>query len=229
MTTKRNLVSKMFMSIITTGLFATALTACKDELKDEAFNADNTETFVFTNLEQYGYAVPVKVNVEGDWKVDLKFADEDHMFCYAYPDHGHGPATIKLCMLDNWTNERNAGEMTIVDLGNPNNNKVYPLNQKCNLDYGCFTRAANDSTETKPKANAGDRNFGVGYGYNVTAQPGNGAVSLNPIIKLEALKATEGCGAGISSNSKINVDQFSARSIVELANKLTFSSNIKGS
>ena len=89
MTTKRNLVSKMFMSIITAGLFATALTSCKDELKDEAFSADGTATFAFTNLEQYSYSVPVKVDVEGDWKVDLKFTDDDHMFCYVYPNGYH--------------------------------------------------------------------------------------------------------------------------------------------
>ena len=105
MTTKRNMANKMFMNILATGITATALTACKDELKVETFNATSTETFAFTNLEQYSYTAPVKVDVEGDWKVDLKFADADHMFCYAYPDHGHGPATIQLCMLDNWTNE----------------------------------------------------------------------------------------------------------------------------
>ena len=73
------------------------------------------------------------------------------MFCYVYPDHGHGPATIKLCMLDNWTNERNAGKMTIVDQNNPKNNKVYPLDQKCNLDYGRFTRGESDTTEMPPR------------------------------------------------------------------------------
>ena len=89
MKTKRYLASKMFMNILVTGITATVLTACKDDLKVETFNATGTVTFAFTNLEQYSYVVPVKVDVEGDRKVDLKFTDNDHMFCYVYPDGYH--------------------------------------------------------------------------------------------------------------------------------------------
>ncbi len=54
MTTKKNLVKSMFMSILTAGVFAFGFTACSDELNNEAndFNAPETESFEFTNLEQ---------------------------------------------------------------------------------------------------------------------------------------------------------------------------------
>jgi len=67
MTTKKNLVKSMFMSILTAGVFTFGFTACSDELNNEAndFNAPEAESFEFTNLEQYSYSVPVQVNVQG--------------------------------------------------------------------------------------------------------------------------------------------------------------------
>ena len=54
MTTKKNLVKSMFMSILTAGVFTFGFTACSDELNNEAndFNAPEAESFEFTNLEQ---------------------------------------------------------------------------------------------------------------------------------------------------------------------------------
>lgn len=236
MATKKNMVSKMFMNVLTAGIFTTAFTACHDDLKNEAFDTTESEIFSFTNLEQWGYTVPVKVNVEGDWKIDLKFANSDREFCYAYPDHGHGPATINLCVLDNWTDDRNSGEMTIVDLSNPKNNKVYALGQKCNLDNIRLTRGDDGSQEApeapEATAPAGDRNFGVGYGYNVSKEPGNGAISRNPIISLEKVRSAraDGCNVTTSNTSAIiRVEQYGASSINELTRKMEISSEIKGS
>ena len=138
------MVKQVLMSIITAGMFTFGFSACSDELDNEARDmaAPQSECLQFTNLEQYSHSVPVEVSAKGDWTIDLQFEDEDHQFCYVYPRQGHGPATVKLYMLDNWTETRNNGTMTISDLGNPNNNKVIALQQKCNLDnrqYG-FTR-----------------------------------------------------------------------------------------
>ena len=93
-------------------------TACNDDLASEIRSLDDyfagNDDASLENLEQYSYTVPFEVTAEGNWRVDLSF-NEGHQICYALPDHGHGPTQIKLCVLDNWTDERRTGEMTITD------------------------------------------------------------------------------------------------------------------
>ena len=144
MTTNKNLVKQVLMSILTAGIFGFGFTACSDDLNEsgyEGFNA-GVNSFEYQNLEQYSYTVPVQVDCEGAWKIDLKFNDPYNHFCYALPSEGVGPQTIKLCMLDNWTDERNEGEMTITDEENPTNSKTFRLSQKCNLDNQVSTESA---------------------------------------------------------------------------------------
>ena len=247
MTTKKNLVKTMFMNILTAGVFATAFTACNDDLNNEAngFNAPETESFELTNLEQYSYSVPVQVNAQGDWQIDLQFCDENHHFCYALPDHGHGPATVELCMLDNWTDTRNEAKMMIRDLSNSNNNKTFHLMQKCNLDNPNYTRAmtraktrgeGGEEKEAEQEAeqeikNEGSITTAVGYGYNVNAEPGIKAISSNPIIALRKLeKSNEDYGPKFRKGEfTINVESYAASSIEEISSTMTASSTLKGS
>ena len=118
MKTKKNLVKTMLMSILTAGTFGMGMTACSDDLNE--FGTAATETAVagsdLMNLEQHSYTVPVEIQNEGAWKVDFRFSDDNRHFCYALPAEGVGPQTIKLCVLDNWTDERNAAEMVITDM-----------------------------------------------------------------------------------------------------------------
>ena len=236
MTTKKNLVMSMFMNILTAVIFATAFTACSDDLNNEADTYKASESTELMNLEQYSYSVPVKVNVDGDWTVDFKFEDKKNSFCYALPDHGHGPATIKLCMLDNWTEQRNEAKMIIRDM-NGNEVQSFPISQKCNLEnpnYVGRTRADGDDSKEAPenKDTKGNRNDGVGYGYNITKAPGKSAISRNPILKIEAVNAAsdEGCGVTYSgTNAVIRVEQYGATSIDELSRKMEIHAEIKGS
>ena len=124
------LVKQMLMSTLTAGMFAFSFSSCSDDLNElEAMggNATKGESFELTSLEQYSYTVPVQVNVEGDWEIDFRFSDEYNKFCYAIPDKGHGPATIKLCMLDNWTEKRNEGQMIIRDLSQNREDQSFRL------------------------------------------------------------------------------------------------------
>ncbi|MBO4826310.1 MAG: hypothetical protein J5506_03605, partial [Prevotella sp.] len=237
MTTKKNLVKSMFMNILTAGFFATALTACSDEVTaDDASNAPTIESNDLMSLEQYSYSVPVNVTAQGDWKIEFQFNDKSNQFCYALPDHGHGPATIKLCMLDNWTEQRNEGKMIIRDM-NGNEVQSFPISQKCNLEnpnYTGRTRGGDDDGKEAPedKDTKGNRNDGVGYGYNITKAPGKSAISRNPILKIEAVNAAsdEGCGVTYSgTNAVIRVEQYGATSIDELSRKMEIHAEIKGS
>jgi hypothetical protein len=235
------MVKNMFMSMLTAGIFATAFTACHDDDFDpKGFNnGPKAESFELTNLEQYSYTVPVQVNVEGDWEIEFKFNNEYNHFCYALPNKGHGPQTIKLCMLDNWTESRNEGQMIIHDLSNNKNDQSFRLMQKCNLDNAEVTRArtrtraeggeaASEGEEKKEESSTsiiyseGLRKFAIGYGYNCSMAPGFSAVSTNPILALEKIAEQKNdAGAHVCEEGNISSSSYTGSSYRELYTKLT--------
>ena len=87
MTTKKNLVKSMLMSIATAGIFSFGFSSCNDDINEfdnHGFNAE-INSFELQNLEQYSYTVPVQIDCQGAWKIDLKFSDENNHFCYDSP------------------------------------------------------------------------------------------------------------------------------------------------
>ena len=229
-------VKQVLMSTLTAGLFATAFTACSDELQNEAnaLNGNNTESSEVMTLEQYNYFVPVKVNVEGDWEIDFKFNDPSNRFCYASPTKGHGPATIKLCMNDNWTEKRNEGELIIRDLNNNNNTQTFRLMQKCNLDNPEYMNTMTRGDEGRIKTDLilctqGNRGKAVGYGYNCQKAPGINSISLNPIIALVKLEDNEEFDAGARTMPIADYVQqeFSGSSYEELYRDVKVKTNSK--
>ena len=231
MTTKKNLVKSMLMSIATAGIFSFGFSSCSDDINEfdnHGFNAE-INSYELQNLEQYSYTVPVKIDCQGAWKIDLKFSDENNHFCYALPSEGVGPQTIKLCMLDNWTDERNDGEMTIIDEQNPTNSKSFILSQKCNLDRRAKTRGDDESSDSEDRV--GDIAYAVGYGYNLISEPGVKSVSRCPIIALEKLKeAGNGFGRqlnGVSSSSYS--ETYAENTIDEIITKMSIESKVSGS
>ena len=231
MTTKKNLVKSMLMSIATAGIFSFGLSSCSDDINEfdnHGFNAE-INSYELQNLEQYSYTVPVKIDCQGAWKIDLKFSDENNHFCYALPSEGVGPQTIKLCMLDNWTDERNDGVLNIIDEENPTNSKSFSLSQKCNLDRRALTRGDDESSDSEDRV--GDIAYAVGYGYNLISEPGVKSVSRCPIIALEKLKeAGNGFGRqlnGVSSSSYS--ETYAENTIDEIITKMSIESKVSGS
>ena len=234
MTTKKNLVKSMFMNILTAGVFATALTACSDELNSDALNGDALESQELMSLEQWSYTVPVEVNVEGDWEIDFKFNDPSNKFCYASPQKGHGPAMVKLCMLDNWTETRNEAQMIIRDLSNSKNDQTFRLRQKCNLDnpkiMSAMTRGSDgDAAASTILCTQGNRGKAVGYGYNCFKEPSLNAISKNPIVALVKLEDNEEFDAGARTIPCADYVQqeFSGSSFEELYRDLNVQTNSK--
>ena len=181
------LVKQVLMSTLTAGIFAFGFTACSDELDSEAMNNAVTPLELSSgcgleNLEQHSYAVPYMVSAKGDWKISFRFKD-GRQICYAHPNHGHGSQQVKICVLDNWTDERRSGEMTITDSEDPQHPQVISLEQKCNLDNR-ITRGANGGLQ---KLTLGNRIYGVGYGYNMY-MPLKECIGTTPIIRLEEFK-----------------------------------------
>ncbi len=183
MKTNKKMVNMMFINILTAGLFTFAVTSCKDDLNlEDTKNAslEINSLRSLENLEQHSYSVPFEVTAKGDWRIDFVF-NENHQICYALPNHGNGPTTVKICVLDNWTNERRTGEMTITDFTNSTKQTI-KMGQKGNKDRH-MTRG--NVTFNIPEK--GNRIYGVGYGYNEYL-PVSEAISMNPIIKVEEVK-----------------------------------------
>ena len=236
MTTKKNLVKSMLMSIATAGIFSFGLSSCNDDINEfdnHGFNAE-INSYELQNLEQYSYTVPVKIDCQGAWKIDLKFSDDNNHFCYALPSEGVGPQTIKLCMLDNWTDSRNEAMMKIHDLSDSDNDKSFRLMQKCNLDNPAFARSCTrggdvDSSNIQMMYHKGRRAMAVGYGYDATKVPGPDAVSLNPIIALDKL-AGQGDDAGAKTmgcQSAFSIDTYKGNTYEELFQNVTMDANSK--
>lgn len=176
----RSLTMLMLSSIIV----LTSLESCSDDPFDgntiQTVELTQGESKDLSNIEQYSYVIPFEVKAEGEWKISFSF-NEGHQICYALPAEGKGPAQVKICVLDNWTDENRTGDMKVVDLQNPSASRSYKLSQKCNLDYG--TRAGNLVTPNK-----GNIIYGVGYGYNIY-KPVSSALSLSPIVRVEEFKS----------------------------------------
>ena len=233
MTTKKNLVKQVLMSIATAGIFSFGFSSCSDDINEfdnHGFNAE-INSYELQNLEQYSYTVPVQIDCEGAWKIDLKFSDENNHFCYALPSEGVGPQTIKLCMLDNWTDERNDGLLNIIDEENPTNSKSFCLSQKCNLDRRALTRGDDDdSSDSDDEERVGDIAYAVGYGYNLISEPGVKSVSRCPIIALEKLKeAGNGFGRQLNGVSSSYSETYAENTIDEIITKMSIESKVSGS
>ena len=220
MKTRRNLAVWMLSSIAATAAF----TSCSDDLTESVTGSEPTfesaESTSLSSLEQYSYTVPYQVNVKGKWKISFGF-NEDHEICYASPCEGEGPTTVKICVLDNWTDEARTGVMLVQDLGDPSKSVSVDLRQKCNLDYG--TRAGSLVTPDK-----GNIIYGVGYGYNIY-KPLSQAITLNPILRVEEFKdantdlfVTEGVDA------KFEYDQYTGSTLHEISSDFKASASAEG-
>ncbi len=226
------LATSTLMSACTALMTLAGFTSCNDDLTDNFTSVSASDLGAFTNLEQYSYNVPVNINVQGDWKIEFQYSDKNNSFCYASPDHGHGPATVKLCMLDNWTDQHNTGQMIVRDLSNSKNDRTYQLLQKCNTDNPNMVRTSGRRgaavASNTVRYNQGLRTKAVGYGYNVTMAPGYEAVSINPIIALQKLQdAGNDAGAKLGICTSCTQETCSGDSYREIFGSLKVQSNGK--
>ena len=117
----------------------TTLTSCQDDTIEEkqVINAQAMSLLNYStdlqSLDNISYEVPFEVKAKGDWRIDFDFEDGSS-FCYAYPKQGKGDTTIKICVLDNATDQHHTGEMTITDFGDNSRQTVVKLGQKSQLE-----------------------------------------------------------------------------------------------
>jgi len=94
MKTKKNQVNTMFMNIHTAEPFNFAFTACSDGIENDTMDSVKTQIEIPASgldiPEQHCYAIPYKVGVNGDWKIEFSF-NEANQISYLLSNHGHGP------------------------------------------------------------------------------------------------------------------------------------------
>lgn len=213
---------KKFYVLKTMALFISVLSlsitfsACSDEnFKGIQADVELPSDANLMELEQYSYSIPFEIKSDSEWEIDFAF-DDGKYICYAYPNKGVGNATVKICVLDNWTDYRRNGEMYITFPKDESKNKVIKLSQKCYLDnYDQITEVTD-----------GDRIYAVGYGYNFLGEYASaGSVSLNPIIKIEQYKDRVHTG-GVDASYEAKT--YSGSSVTQLLNELSADAKFEG-
>ena len=206
------------ISALVIAMFACCMTfsACSDDdlegIQAEVVLPSDVDLM---ELEQWSYTIPFEVKSDSEWEIDFLFDDANYI-CYAYPDKGTGDATVKICVLDNWTDYRRTGEMRVTFPKDKSKNRVIQLSQKCNLD--------NDENLTE--VTDGDRIYAVGYGYNYLGEYASAnSVSINPIVMIEACSDRVKTGGVIAS---YEAKTYSGSSITELMNELNANAKFEG-
>lgn len=208
MKTTKNLF-KVFLSL----MLALGATACSDDvvIKGDVSMPENTDLM---KLDAWSYAIPFEVKSDSKWRIETT-GD----LCYAFPEEGTGDATVKLCIVDNATEERQTGELRVIFPEDESKNKVYKLEQKCEADYG-----DNAITATK-----GNRVYAVGYGYDATNQYANpAAVKRLPILKYEVLDSLGLLVFG-TTDATIKRSTYTGSSVTDISNKLAVNAGVSGS
>ena len=121
--------------------------------------SDNEEMWIKTELPKdtdvslldiWSYEVPFEVKSNGEWKIET----EGDWF-YVFPKSGKGDAIVQICVLENDTEERQAGKITLSTI-NSSTIQTLKIGQKCVTDYNLT--GIEDEKTTK--------NYAVGYGYD---------------------------------------------------------------
>lgn len=103
-------------------------------------------------LEMWANQVSFQVQSNGEWKIET----EGDWF-YVFPASGRGNATVEICVLENDTQERKMGKVTLIPAADPSAVQSFNIGQKTAEDYG-LTGILDDQPSIKK--------YAVGYGYN---------------------------------------------------------------
>ncbi len=211
----KKLLLKKAIVCLTALVACVAFSACKDEVLIQA-EVVLPEDANLMELEQWSYSIPFEIKSDSEWKIDFAF-DDAYSICYVFPKEGTGNAVVKLCVLDNWTDERRTGEMYITFPEDESKNQVVQLAQKCNLD-----NSTNPTDVSK-----GDRIYAVGYGYNYLGEYASArSVSRSPIVRIEE------CSNRVQSgpvDATFQAKTYTGSSVTELSNDLSADASFGGS
>lgn len=196
----------------------TFLASCSDDVKESIIaEVELPSDTDLKYLEQWSYTIPFEIKSDSEWKIEFAFKNGNQI-CYAYPNEGKGNATVNICILDNWTDERCEGDMYIQFPKDETKNQTITLRQKCNLDAD----TNNDSGAV------GDIRYAVGYGYNILGQYASAnSVARNQIIEVALCREDKKIQSS-SITAKFNTKVYTGTTIMEWLNELNADAKLNG-
>lgn len=216
MTTMKNLVKTMFMNILTAGIFATAFTACSDELEiDMAPVAPEMADAIAASkdpqiIENEEYSIPVEVKADGEWRLGYAY-DVEGLIGEAWPKTGNGNTTVQLYVSKNNSGQERESEMYVISTLTGDTLQRVPMIQK-----------ADNITRASELVNS-NRIYGAGYGYNCMT----GEMTSSPMVLTEqAIKDTVLVTGG--ADADYIIQSYTGSCFSQLCNDLSVKGKMEG-
>ncbi|WP_339116979.1 MAC/perforin domain-containing protein [Petrimonas sp.] len=128
-------------------------------------------------LDMWASEVSFQVQSNGEWTIETQ-GD----WFYVFPTSGSGNATVQICVLENDTQERQTGKVTLLSTTDRSAVQTFEIGQKCAEDYG-VTSDANSIPSIKK--------YAVGYGYNTLNEYASPNSVTKQIVRWNEMKAED--------------------------------------
>ena len=206
---------KHFRMLVAAMAMGAVVAACTDDdnysIKEARIDGNTT---VLGQMEAYSYATPFNIVTDADaeWTATIEWdAEASSQPAYVYPEKGTGPATLKVVMLDNPTQQPRQATLKITFPKDESKNIVQTITQKRGSD-------TNDSEEIAD----GNKTRGIGYGYNCFNGYANFKCMTVPILKVDQMYDERELIYDFSS-LRVETREESGASVEEMARKLNAS------
>ncbi|MDD4009813.1 MAG: MAC/perforin domain-containing protein, partial [Fermentimonas sp.] len=166
-----------------------------------------------TLLDMWAHEVSFQVESNGDWSIE----SQGDWF-YLYPTSGSGNATVKICVIENDTEARQTGLVSIISTTNPSIVQTFDVGQKCAVDYG-VTGVLDDLPSIKK--------YAVGYGYNTLSEYASPNSVTKQIVRWSEMD-DEGLIQFNASSARFYERTVNGSSLEELAENLSAAVSFKG-
>ena len=166
-----------------------------------------------TLLDMWAHEVSFQVESNGDWSIE----SQGDWF-YLYPTSGSGNATVKICVIENDTEARQTGLVSIISTANPSIVQTFDVGQKCAVDYG-VTGILDDLPSIKK--------YAVGYGYNTLSEYASPNSVTKQIVRWSEMD-DEGLIQFNASSARFYERTINGSSLEELAENLSAAVSFKG-
>ncbi|MGM9687821.1 MAG: BACON domain-containing protein, partial [Alloprevotella sp.] len=186
--------------------------SCSDDTLSVIGDVKLPEDTNLMELEMWSYEVPFEVTSNSAWKIE-----SEGDFFYINKTEGTGNATLKICLLENDSEDRQNGEIRLVFPDDKSKNKTIIIQQKCAADYG----------ENAVTVGTGNKIYAVGHGYDAT-----GGYCNVGSVKKQILKFANLVDEGLICYGEVNTDfherSYYGSSISQISNELSASAGVNG-
>lgn len=164
-------------------------------------------------LDRWSYEIPFNIESDSEWKIEI-----DGDICYASPENGTGSCQVKICVIDNISEESRDGEMQIVFPKDRSKNQTIKIHQKGEADYD----------DNAVSLEVGNRIYAVGYGYDPLGEYASPKSVKSVLIRYADAAEEEKIVLGPLSVN-YNAKTYSGSSVADLRNELNADAKFGGS